>query len=149
MIERKWNLPALTNRDANANDLTDMFDLGALAAVRPTFASLPALAAPGNTPAALACSQSGPGTVPPADSIVPAPAPAAPPGSGASAPSTGGSTGPASLPATGQDQMPALGAAGLLVTFAAGLRRLARAGRGMPAPQDRIEAAVGSEQTRS
>jgi hypothetical protein len=29
-IERKWNLPALTYRDANANDLTDFLDLGAL-----------------------------------------------------------------------------------------------------------------------
>ena len=30
-VERKWNLPALTHRDANANDLTDFLDLGALA----------------------------------------------------------------------------------------------------------------------
>jgi phospholipase C len=28
MIERKWNLPALIYRDANANDLTDFLDLG-------------------------------------------------------------------------------------------------------------------------
>jgi phospholipase C len=69
MIERKWNLPALTYRDANANDLTDFLDLGALAAGQPTFPTLPPLAAPGNTPAALACSTSGPGTIPPPGSI--------------------------------------------------------------------------------
>ena len=37
LIERKWNLPALTYRDANANDLTDFLDLSALAARQPTF----------------------------------------------------------------------------------------------------------------
>jgi phospholipase C len=69
MLERKWNLPALTHRDANANDLTDFLDLSALAAGQPTFATLPPLAAPGDTAAALACSTSGPGTIPPAGSI--------------------------------------------------------------------------------
>jgi phospholipase C len=29
MLERKWNLPALTYRDANANDLSGFLDLGA------------------------------------------------------------------------------------------------------------------------
>lgn len=69
MIERKWNLPALTLRDANANDLTDFIDLHALARKRPTFPSLPSLAAPGDTLAAMACSTSGPGTIPPPGSI--------------------------------------------------------------------------------
>jgi phospholipase C len=69
MIERKWNLPALTFRDANANDLADMLDLDALAAGQPTFPVLPPLAAPGNTPEALACSVNGPGTIPPPGSI--------------------------------------------------------------------------------
>lgn len=46
MVERKWNLPALTWRDANANDLTDFLDRRALARHRPTFGRLPALAAP-------------------------------------------------------------------------------------------------------
>ena len=50
-LERKWNLPALTYRDANANDLTDFLDLDALAAGQPTFPELPTLAAPGDTPA--------------------------------------------------------------------------------------------------
>jgi phospholipase C len=63
------NLPALTFRDANANDLTDFLDLDALADRRPTFRTLPRLAAPGNTPAALACSVNGPGVIPPPGSI--------------------------------------------------------------------------------
>lgn len=65
MVERKWNLPALTFRDANASGLNDFLDLDALAAGRPIFPRLPTLAAPGNTPGALACSTSGPGTIPP------------------------------------------------------------------------------------
>jgi phospholipase C len=69
MVERKWNLPALTYRDANANDLTDFLDLGALAARQPTFATMPPLAAPGDTAAALACSTTGPGTIPPPGSV--------------------------------------------------------------------------------
>jgi hypothetical protein len=55
-VERKWNLPAMTLRDANANDLTDFLDLEAMAAGRPTFPELPALPASGDTPAAEACS---------------------------------------------------------------------------------------------
>jgi phospholipase C len=71
LLERKWNLPALTYRDANANanDLTDFLDLGAMAARRPTFATLPPLAAPGDTAAALACSTGGPGTIPPPGTV--------------------------------------------------------------------------------
>jgi phospholipase C len=69
MLERKWNLPALTYRDANANDLTDFIDLAALGGRHPTFRSLPSLPAPGDTPSALACSTTGPGTVPPPGSI--------------------------------------------------------------------------------
>ena len=68
MVERKWNLPALTYRDANANDLTDFLDLPALAGRKPTFPTLPALAAPGNTP-------------PPWPAPRPARAPSRPPGS--------------------------------------------------------------------
>jgi hypothetical protein len=41
----------------------------ALAARQPTFPRLPALAAPGDTAAALACSTTGPGTIPPPGSI--------------------------------------------------------------------------------
>ncbi|KAH8803709.1 phosphoesterase family-domain-containing protein [Xylogone sp. PMI_703] len=57
-IEKKWNLPALTYRDANANDMMDFIDLGALKARRMNFPSMKALklSPPGNTTAALACS---------------------------------------------------------------------------------------------
>ena len=72
LVERKWNLPAMTYRDANANDLTDLIDL--TPGPKPTdLPRLPPLAAPGNTPEALACSTSGPGTIPPPGSITPAP----------------------------------------------------------------------------
>lgn len=63
-LHRKWNLPSLTYRDANANDFLDMLDLAALAKGSPTFPALPHLAAPGNTTAALACSTNGPGVIP-------------------------------------------------------------------------------------
>ena len=39
-VERKWNLPAMTFRDANAHPMTDYFDFR-----KPTFAKPPALAA--------------------------------------------------------------------------------------------------------
>jgi phospholipase C len=65
-VERKWNLEAMTYRDANANDLSDFLDLDALRAKAPTFPEMPELAAAGNTPEALACSTTGPGTIPPA-----------------------------------------------------------------------------------
>ena len=41
-IERTWNLPALTYRDANANDLSDFLDLS-----HPSMMTPPVLAAPG------------------------------------------------------------------------------------------------------
>lgn len=58
LIERKWNLPALTMRDANANDMLDFIDLDALALGRMNFPNMTALnlSAPGNTTQALACS---------------------------------------------------------------------------------------------
>jgi phospholipase C len=65
LVERKWNLPAMTYRDANANDLTDFLDLRAMSRRSPTFPELPALAAPGDDEARLACSTTGPGTIPP------------------------------------------------------------------------------------
>jgi phospholipase C len=64
-VEHKWNLPAMTHRDANANNLTDFLDLSAMAARRPTFPRLPRLPASGENSATLACSTSGPGTIPP------------------------------------------------------------------------------------
>jgi phospholipase C len=68
-LERKWNLGAMTYRDANANDLTEFLDLQAMQAGQPTFPELPALVAAGNTPARLACSKAGPGTIPPTGTV--------------------------------------------------------------------------------
>jgi phospholipase C len=73
MLERKWNLPAMTYRDANANDMTDFLDLGAMRRGRPTFPQLPPLAASGDTQAALQCSKAGPGTIPPPGSVTAGP----------------------------------------------------------------------------
>jgi phospholipase C len=44
-IEAKWNLPAMTYRDANANNLTDFFDF---TNTKPPFAEPPTLASPLN-----------------------------------------------------------------------------------------------------
>jgi phospholipase C len=63
-LERKWNLQAMTYRDANANDLTDFLDLPALSAGKPTFPEMPKLLPAGNTAARLACSKTGPGKIP-------------------------------------------------------------------------------------
>ncbi len=72
-VERKWNLPAMTYRDANANDLTDFLDMAAMTQGQPTFPELPALAASGENPATLACTTRGPGTIPPPASVAAAP----------------------------------------------------------------------------
>ena len=45
LVETKWNLPALTYRDANAHDMLDFFDFSSK---RPPFAEPPTLAAPRN-----------------------------------------------------------------------------------------------------
>jgi phospholipase C len=68
-LERKWNLPAMTYRDANANDLTDFLDIPALKRGHPTFPELPPLASSGESAATLACSRTGPGTIPPPGSV--------------------------------------------------------------------------------
>jgi phospholipase C len=66
LVEAKWNLPAMTRRDANANDMLDMLDLSAAA-----FRTPPALAKPllDTDPHATACNTSGPGTIPPPASV--------------------------------------------------------------------------------
>jgi len=68
LVEAKWNLPALTFRDANANNMLDMLDLH-----RPAFLTPPALAKPllAVDPGALKCNTSGPGTIPPPGSVTP------------------------------------------------------------------------------
>jgi phospholipase C len=64
-LEHKWNLPAMTKRDANANNLLDFLDLDALRASRPTFPELPQLPHAGDNAKRLACSKTGAGTIPP------------------------------------------------------------------------------------
>jgi phospholipase C len=70
LVEAKWNLEAMTYRDANANAMLDMLDLR-----RPAFLEPPALAQPllVTDPGALACNVSGPGTIPPPGSVTPPP----------------------------------------------------------------------------
>jgi phospholipase C len=72
MVERKWNLPALTKRDANAHDLLDFLSLKS-----PGFVEPPLLARPALTPAA--CETTGPGIIPPPGSIEAGAAPGAAP----------------------------------------------------------------------
>jgi phospholipase C len=67
-LEHKWNLPSMTYRDANANNLTDFLDMSAMAAGQPTFPELPALAGSGENASTLACEKTGPGQIPPLDS---------------------------------------------------------------------------------
>ena len=73
MVERKWNLPALTYRDANANDLLDFLDLDAMKSGQPTFtpAAIAALPPSGENRGSLACSSQPPAKIPPAGSVRP------------------------------------------------------------------------------
>jgi phospholipase C len=68
LIETKWNLPALTYRDANADDLLDSLDLHA----PPAFLEPPVL-----PPSALAsgasCTPIDPSEIPPASAVLPLP----------------------------------------------------------------------------
>ena len=66
LVETKWNLPAMTYRDANANNMLDMLDL-----TSPAFLTPPPLAQPlyyANSQAVL-CTITGPGTIPPPNSV--------------------------------------------------------------------------------
>jgi phospholipase C len=66
LVETKWNLPALTRRDANASNMLDMLDFS-----HPAFRTPPVLAKPlvSVDAKALACDTSGPGTIPPPGSV--------------------------------------------------------------------------------
>jgi len=66
LVETKWNLPALTRRDASANNMLDMLDFSS-----PAFATPPVLAKPlvDTDSSALACNTKGPGTIPPPGSV--------------------------------------------------------------------------------
>jgi phospholipase C len=65
-VETKWNLPAMTYRDANAADMLDMLDFRL-----PAFRQQPRLAAPllSTDPAVLAGDTSGLGVIPPPGSV--------------------------------------------------------------------------------
>jgi phospholipase C len=66
LVEAKWNLPAMTRRDANANNMLDMLDLSQPAFKRPPDLAKPLLE---TDPSALLCTVTGAGTIPPPDSI--------------------------------------------------------------------------------
>jgi phospholipase C len=71
-IERKLNLPAMTYRDANANDMWDYLDQDALNERRPNFPSIKELHLPGdgNTTERRACATTGFGTIPAPTSVL-------------------------------------------------------------------------------
>ncbi len=68
LVESKWNLPAMTKRDAAASNLLDMVDLTS----SPAFASPPTLSAPANPSALeeLSCAANDSQT-PPASDVIP------------------------------------------------------------------------------
>jgi len=70
LVEAKWNLPAMTLRDANAGNLLDMVDLRWPAFLRPPRLAKPLL---DTDPSALSCNKTGPGTIPPPGSVSPPP----------------------------------------------------------------------------
>jgi hypothetical protein len=61
-LEHKFNLPALTKRDANANNMFDFLDLTAMAKSKPNFPEFPSMPKPGD----FTCTPGQPGTIPPA-----------------------------------------------------------------------------------
>jgi len=64
-VEQKWNLPALTRRDANANSLFDMLDLKS----PPAFLQPPGLTAAQNPALKASCLTTGPGVIPPPSAV--------------------------------------------------------------------------------
>jgi phospholipase C len=60
LIEHKWNLPALSNRDGAADNLLDSLDLAA----SPPFLKPPKLSAPKNPTGAALCTPGQPGPIP-------------------------------------------------------------------------------------
>jgi phospholipase C len=64
LIETKWNLPALTFRDANASNLLDCLELRR----PPAFLDPPTLPGPGAAPSG--CVPGSPGPIPPPDAVI-------------------------------------------------------------------------------
>ena len=69
LVETKWNLPALTARDANAANLLDMVDFEA----SPAFRRPPTLPAPADPALLAGCATTGPGVIPPPSAVTTAP----------------------------------------------------------------------------
>jgi phospholipase C len=67
-VEEKWNLPALTRRDANASGMFDMLDLTSA----PHFLTPPDLPAAADPTTSEACLTTGAGTIPPPSAVTPA-----------------------------------------------------------------------------
>jgi phospholipase C len=67
LIETKWNLPALTYRDANASNLLDTLDLDG----PPAFLEPPILPEPGEVANPSGCTPGEPGVIPPPDAVIP------------------------------------------------------------------------------
>ena len=65
LVETKWNLPAMTRRDAAAANLLDMVDFSS----KPHFLHPPTLPAPANAAALAGCLATGPGVIPPSSAI--------------------------------------------------------------------------------
>ena len=65
LVETKWNLPAMTRRDAAANDLLDMIDFNGSAG----FLEPPSLSAAANPAAQAGCQTTGPGVIPPPSAV--------------------------------------------------------------------------------
>ncbi len=68
LVETKWNLPAMTRRDAAAANLLDMVDFSS----KPQFLHPPTLPAPANAAALAGCLTTGPGVIPPPSALSPA-----------------------------------------------------------------------------
>ena len=65
LVETKWNLPALTHRDAAADDLLDSLDLTRA----PAFLKPPKLASAPDPAGGAGCLSTGAGTIPPASAV--------------------------------------------------------------------------------
>ncbi|KIV87492.1 hypothetical protein PV11_03034 [Exophiala sideris] len=72
LLEHKYNLPALSCRDANANNFYDMIDFDALESQKPNFPDMKSvgLVAPSYDPVLLSCTTANPGVLPPPGSVV-------------------------------------------------------------------------------
>jgi len=65
LVETKWNLPALTRRDASASDLLDMIDLDS----PPAFLDPPTLPKAADPTLRAQCTMTGAGTIPPPSAL--------------------------------------------------------------------------------